>query len=175
MSTPNMNIEQELQESAKTAKAAMLFPAGEKPYLDKALEIAKANTKLGVQRLKLLTASAMYNEEILKNDQNTIEGLILAVPWFSQAPNAKTFIKAASNQWGTGMVSWRTATSYDATQAFIQALSPNASRSTVLKALQNVNLPASATSGDALQFQNGERQIQPILVKVENGQFKFLQ
>ncbi|XHR85356.1 MAG: ABC transporter substrate-binding protein [Gloeotrichia echinulata GP01] len=175
LSKPNLNIEQAVQESAQEVQAAMLFPAGETIYLEKALEIAKANTKLGVQRLKLLTASAMYNPNTLNNDQNAIEGLILAVPWFSQAPNAKTFIKAASNQWGTGMVSWRTATSYDATQALIQALSPNASRSTVLKALPNVNLPASATSGDALQFQNGERQTQPILVKVENSEFKLLQ
>jgi hypothetical protein len=76
--------------------------------------------------------------------------------------------------WG-GPVSWRTATSFDATQAFIKALSPNPNRSSVLQGLQEVNLSSKDTSGDVLKFTSqGEREGQPILVKVEKGEFKLL-
>ncbi|XHR85357.1 MAG: ABC transporter substrate-binding protein [Gloeotrichia echinulata GP01] len=168
LTQPNLNLEQVFQESAEEVQAAVLFPNADKKYLDKALEIAQANSKLGVKGLKLLGGNALTD-----GDQK-IEGLTLAVPWFREAPQSKTFAQVALKQWG-GNVSWRTATSYDATQALIKALSPDASRSTVLQKLPQINLSPTETSGDKLRFQNGERQSQPILIKVENGQFKVLQ
>ncbi|NMG22934.1 ABC transporter substrate-binding protein [Brasilonema bromeliae] len=61
----------------------------------------------------------------MKEGGNAIEGLIVSVPWFREAPQSKNFAQKAAQQWG-GKISWRTATSYDATQALIQALSSKA-------------------------------------------------
>ena len=100
--------------------------------------------------------------------------MILAVPWFREAPQAKNFNLAAEKQWG-GEVSWRTATSFDATQAFIKALSPNPTRLSVLQRLRQVNIKSNETSGESLKFTPaGERQSEPILVKVEGGQFQLV-
>ncbi|MFM7190686.1 MAG: amino acid ABC transporter substrate-binding protein, partial [Microcystaceae cyanobacterium] len=69
-----------------------------------------------------------------------------------------------------GIVNWRTAASYDATQALIYSLSADASRNTILKNLKYVNLPASETSGEPLSFsKEGEREISPRLVQVVKG------
>jgi ABC-type branched-subunit amino acid transport system substrate-binding protein len=73
-------------------------------------------------------------------------------------------------------VSWRTATSYDATQAFIQALSANSDRTTVIEKLKIVKLSSNNTSGDPLQFNTeGERQTEPILVQIKDGKWAKIQ
>ncbi|MFB2982761.1 ABC transporter substrate-binding protein [Microseira sp. BLCC-F43] len=166
------------------AQAIVLFPDAKNT--DVAMKIATANaqqtTRLKTssqnpqrQGLKLLGGDALYSQTILDQGGQDVEGLILSVSWFREAQQAKKFATAAAKQWG-GEISWRTASSYDATQAFIKALSPNPSRATVLRGLQNINISANETSGDSLKFTpEGERQNQPKLVKVEGGKFKLLQ
>jgi branched-chain amino acid transport system substrate-binding protein len=154
------------------SQAIVLFP--DEQNTDVALKIATANAQQ-TQGLKLLGGDALYSQTILNEGNRDLEGLILAVSWFREAPQAKKFATAAAQQWG-GNVNWRTASSYDATQAFIQALSPNPTRATVMRRLENINLSASETSGYPLQFTSlGERQTQPNLVKVEGGKFRLLQ
>ncbi|CCQ49731.1 hypothetical protein [Crocosphaera watsonii] len=89
---------------------------------------------------------------------------MLAVPWFAQPTYPYTNL--AAKRWG-GRVSWRTATSYDATKAFTKALSENATRNSVLTKLQQTNLSLSETSGEPLQFlKSGDRNTDPLLVRV---------
>ncbi|WP_198014997.1 ABC transporter substrate-binding protein [Mastigocladopsis repens] len=166
------------------AQAAVLFPGTEST--SKALEfaslVAEINTRLknrtnnqGRKELKLLGGDALYSNTTLQHGDKDIEGLILAVPWFREAPQSKEFAQAAQTQW-RGNISWRTAASFDATQALIKALSPSASRSTVMKTLPNVKVEASETSGEILQFdKHGERQTKPFLVKVVGGKFELVQ
>lgn len=175
LTDPTLNIEQELKESAsQQVQAVMLFP--DVQHTSTALEIAKvnANNKLG---LKLLAGSTLYNQKVLQDGGNAIKGLVITVPWFYQVPQAKDFSTAAKKLWG-GVVSWRTATSYDATQAVLKAIKAyffNPSRETILQKLPQVNLSRRESSGDILQFQNGERQLQPILIQVvEKGKFRVL-
>jgi branched-chain amino acid transport system substrate-binding protein len=74
-----------------------------------------------------------------------------------------------------GGISWLTATTFDATQAFIKALSNNPSRTTVLERLQKVNLKSSEVSGYPLQFtEKRERKGQSILVQVKGGKFTII-
>ncbi|MEH2268769.1 MAG: ABC transporter substrate-binding protein [Nostoc sp.] len=175
LTDPTLNIKQELKDSAsQQVQAVMLFPDAE--HISTALEIAKVNANYNLG-LKLLGGSTLYNQKTLQDSRNAVEGLVITVPWFSKARQAKNFSKAAQQLWG-GSVSWRTATSYDATQAILKAIKvsfPNPSRETILQKLPQVNLSPRETSGDLLQFQNRERQSQPILVKVEKGQFRILQ
>ncbi|MGI2907067.1 ABC transporter substrate-binding protein [Tolypothrix sp. VBCCA 56010] len=160
------------------AQAAVLIPdAG---HIDVALKIANINKEV-VHRsqsqntarpgLKLLGGDSLYSDYILSIGGNAVEGLIVVVPWFRGAPQATNFAQQAENQWGGG-VSWRTATSYDATQAFIQALSANPNRTTILENLEKVNLSDHETSGYPLKFSpEGERETEPVLVQIKRGKF----
>ncbi len=164
-------IQQEFKVSvSQQVQAVILFPNVENTAT--ALDIAKVNVdnKLG---LKLLGGDALYNTKTLQEGGNTLKGLVLAVPWFREAPQARDFSKAAKQMWG-GDISWRTATSYDAAQAFINSLSAQPSRETILQKLTQIDLSAKLTSGNNLKFQNGERQNEAILVKVESGKFTCL-
>lgn len=139
--------------------AIVLFP--NTSLISVAVAIAVANE----QKMLMLGGDALYRPQTLTSGGNAVENLILAVPWFAQT----TYAQKAEQRWG-GQVSWRTATSYDATRALIQALSANASRETVLDNLQYTFLPGSETSGSELQFQStGDRVGEPILVKIMKG------
>jgi ABC-type branched-subunit amino acid transport system substrate-binding protein/tetratricopeptide (TPR) repeat protein len=171
LTDPQLNIEQELNESAsQQVQAVMLFP--DIQYTATAIDVARVNVNNNL-RLKLLGDDTLYNNKTLEDGKN-VEGLVLAVPWFREAPQAKDFSQAAKQQW-EGDISWRTATSYDATQAFIQSLSSRPSRAGILQRLQNLNLSPRLTSGDDLKFKNGEPQSKAILVTVEQSQFRCLQ
>ena len=178
LTEPNLDPDQKLNESVSKyqAQAALLFPEGQQTSMGLKIAKAKANSKNPkVQSLQLLgDAGTLYSDQTLTNGGNAVEGLILSVPWFRETPQSKDFAQEALQQWGGG-VSWRTATSYDATQALIQALSSNPSRSTVLQKLRQVNLSPQQTSGDALKFTpQGEIQMKPILIQVQGDQFKIL-
>lgn len=149
-------------------EAILLFPNTN--YTSVAIELAKANSKLpDNQQLKLLGGDSLYSIDTLTAGGDSTEGLVLPVAWFAGASEFQTFSDASEKQWG-GPVSWRTAMSFDATQAFIQALSDNATRGTVLDSLSQVNLLSDDTSGQGFQFTTeGERKSEPVLVQVIRG------
>jgi ABC-type branched-subunit amino acid transport system substrate-binding protein len=173
------------KEVAKTvygdkSEAALLFPDTQSTYiaLKIAKEISKRNETLRNnsqnsprRELKMLAGDTLYKGETLNNGGKNVEGLIIAIPWFRGTSQAQSFAKKAENQWGGG-ISWRTATSFDATWALIKALSNNPSRSTVLGGLENVSLSASQTSGYPLKFTpEREREGESILLQVKGNQF----
>ncbi|MBF2062953.1 MAG: ABC transporter substrate-binding protein [Calothrix sp. C42_A2020_038] len=161
------------------AGAAVLFPdAGN---TNAALKIAQESQDLlnnpqnqNRQRLKLFGGDTLYSNETLNLDRDAVEDLALVVSWFRDFPQAKKFAQKSAQQWGGG-VSWRTATSYDATQAFIQALATSPThptRSRVIDSLKNINLSKENTSGEPLRFTpDRERQIEPFIVTVKNRKF----
>ncbi|OIP71419.1 MAG: hypothetical protein AUK43_06225 [Oscillatoriales cyanobacterium CG2_30_40_61] len=157
------NAKQEIKaiQNQAQAQAIVLFPNTDKT--SRAIAIAKANSNEPTsQRLTLLGGDALYSPDTLTSGGNAVEGLILAVPWVAETDYAKR----AERRW-QGDVSWRTAMSFDATQALIKTLSSGASRTTVLQNLKNTNLSASETAGEALVFEpTGDRQAYPILVEV---------
>ena len=163
------------------AEAALLFPDTRSTNisLNIAIEITKRNETLKTQNpprpeLKMLSGDTLYNNETLTSGGKNVEGLIIAIPWFRETPQAQSFAKKAETRWGGG-ISWRTATSFDATWVFIKALSNNPSRSTVLGGLENVSLSANETSGYPLKFTpEREREGQSILVQVKGGKFKII-
>ncbi|MEH2229356.1 MAG: ABC transporter substrate-binding protein [Nostoc sp.] len=173
LTDPTLNIEQELKESAsQKVQAVMLFP--DVHHTSRAIEIAKINTNNNLG-LKLLGGESLYNQQNLNEGNKAVEGLILAVPWFRKAPQSKKFAKSAEDYWKGG-VSWSTATSFDATKAFIKSLSFNPSRQSILARLPMIELSSEETSGDIVKFnKEGERQSQAILVRVEKGHFQCLQ
>jgi ABC-type branched-subunit amino acid transport system substrate-binding protein len=184
LTKPNINPTSEILTSIfdknKQANAAVLLPNTEYISVGISLTSAQNNVKSGIEKLPLLGADSLYNQEII-NAGKAVEGLVLAVPWFPDEakPNSIKFANKAKEIWGEDVsVSWRTAASYDATQAFIKALSSsnNPSRQTVLDNLKSRNFSQDETSGNPLTFMDGERQGQkPVLVQVvrDSSGFKF--
>jgi len=156
------------------AEAAILFPDTE--HTNSTIEIAKAN-KDNNSPLGLLGGHTLYSNDTLIKGRKAVEGMILSVPWFRETSQAKAFAEKSGKKWGGG-ISWRTATSFDATQAFIQALSKDNTqdntRAKVLERLQKVKLNNNQTSGYPLQFKEGERQGQSVLVEVKDGKFTMI-
>ncbi|MFM6367401.1 MAG: ABC transporter substrate-binding protein, partial [Dolichospermum sp.] len=75
----------------------------------------------------MISGSTLYSNETLVTGGKGVEGLIIVIPWVRETSQTKSFADKSDKIWG-GAISWRTATSYDATQAFIKALSNNPSR-----------------------------------------------
>ncbi len=143
--------------------AAVLLPSTNTN--DKAIAIARENAKLPPEKkLKLFGSHEMYNPETLTKGGSVVEGLTLAVPWVDNT----SYGKAAKDKW-QGKVSWRTATSYDATKALINAINKeDANRKDVLEALKDIEVPANVTSGEQLEFSAaGERAGEAHLVIVD--------
>ena len=157
------------------AEAALLCPDAR--HINNALKIAQANKEL-LDRTsnrrgfkQLLGCDTLYGSDIVSKGGDAIEGLITVVPWFRETPEASNFAQKAESEWGGG-VSWRTAISFDTTQAFLQALSRNPTRSTVITKLKNVTVSANATSGYVFKFNpEKERETEPNLVYVKNNKF----
>ncbi|MFM6578914.1 MAG: ABC transporter substrate-binding protein, partial [Dolichospermum sp.] len=187
MNASSFNAKEEVTKSVydDTAQAAILLPNTQITdiAIDIAKEITNKNKQLKTQKvetpeLKMLGGDSLYKRTTLEKGGKNVEGLIMAVPWFEEQPEAKTFAQKARNQWGVNKevdITWATATSYDATQAFIKSLSASSTRTTVLDSLQNVNLPSEKTSGSPLEFTSErERKGQAVLVKIENGKFTMI-
>ncbi|MFM6474499.1 MAG: ABC transporter substrate-binding protein, partial [Dolichospermum sp.] len=157
------------------AEAAILFPDTE--HTNATIEIAKANKDNNKSPLSLLGGHTLYRNDTLIKGGKAVEGMILSVPWFRETSQAKDFAEKSGKKWG-GAISWRTATSFDATRAFIKALSKDNTqdntRNNVLERLQKVKLNNNQTSGYPLQFKERERQGQSVLVEVKNGKFTMI-
>jgi ABC-type branched-subunit amino acid transport system substrate-binding protein len=179
LATPDFNVAQEVQNllGDPLVGAIALFP--DTDHVQVAIDIAKKCKELmdnlrksnsNIQQLKLLGGDSLYRPEVA----NAVEGLVLAVPWFRDAPKSKRFAQEAENQWGGG-VSWRTATSFDATQAFIESfkLSPKVSKATVLENLPKINLSSdNNSSGEELKFDSSrEIEKEATLIMVKGGLF----
>ncbi|MEH1785238.1 MAG: ABC transporter substrate-binding protein [Nostoc sp.] len=172
-----LNAEKEVNTSLDNqAQAAVLIP--DRQYLDAALDIAKANNDVinssknrKQPKLKLLGADTLYSDEALSKGGNAVEGLITVTPWFKDAVQAKNYAQKAKKLW-QGDVNWRTASSYDATQAFIKSLSADSNRTTILERLESAKFSVNETSGYPLKFSSeGERETEPILVQIKGGKF----
>jgi ABC-type branched-subunit amino acid transport system substrate-binding protein len=184
LTDPNFDTRSEISATVyskdKFAQAAMLFPDTQSTgtVIKIAKEITRRNARLKddpqsgrVKELKMLGGDTLYGDDTLKNGGKNVEGLIVAIPWFRESSPAKAFAERSEQEWGGG-ISWRTATSFDATQAFIKALSNNATRTNLLEKLPSINLDRNETSGYQLKFtEEREREGQSILVEVKDGKF----
>jgi ABC-type branched-subunit amino acid transport system substrate-binding protein len=175
---PEKEVTKSVYANNAKAEAALLFPDTRSTNiaLNTAKEITKRNERLKTKNpprpeLKMLAGASLYKDDTLANGGENVEGLIIAVPWFGKTLQAQSFAEKAREQW-KGLISWRTATSFDATQALIKTLSNNPSRSTVLRELEDVSLSASQTSGYPLKFTpEREREGESILLQVKGNQF----
>ncbi|NET62309.1 MAG: ABC transporter substrate-binding protein [Symploca sp. SIO2E6] len=161
----DLNAEDEIERIANQSqvKGVVLFPSVQTDSV--AIAIAGANNQLPHnQRLQLLGGDALYVPDTLIQGGPAVEGLVLAVPWFG---GTSEYANRAKDRW-RGRIDWRTANSYDATQALIKALSfGDATREKVVEALNKVQLSCNETSGEKLRFwASGDPERESHLVQV---------
>jgi branched-chain amino acid transport system substrate-binding protein len=150
----------------ENAGAVLLLPSTDLTSV--AMAIAQANSALpAADKMKLLGITTMYKPNTLNSGGEAVRGLVLAIPWFAKAKQSIPFAQKAAERW-KGQVNFRTAASFDATQALIKALSEHPTRKNIIQNLRSTNLQANDTSGDPVQFSaKGERIGEPVLVEVK--------
>ncbi len=162
-SLPSFNPESAIADAvSKGAQGLMLAPHIDR--IDRAIFLARTNQG----KLPLYGSTTMYTFQTLKDGQKSVDGLVLPVPWHPETNPGSTFPKNATQMWG-GVVNWRTATSFDATQAVIAGLKQSKTREGLQQALKSPNFSASGASEDVKFLPTGDRAGKPILVQVKLG------
>jgi tetratricopeptide (TPR) repeat protein len=128
------------------------------------------NATANRNRLPLFGSSTTYTYQTLKQGQSAVQGMVLPAVWHPQNNRDSVFPQAAKRYWG-GEVSWRTATSYDATMALGQALGQAKTRDEVQQALRQASFSVVG-AGDAVRFdpQTGDRVLPIQLLQIKASQ-----
>ena len=160
--SPTFNASAAMQEiRSRGAKAIVLSPHIDR--ISKAIELARANQG----QLPLLSTPTLYTLQTLQEGKSDVNGLVFPAAWHPQAHLDRPFSQAARQRWG-GEVSWRTATSYDATEAIIAGLQQSQTRSGLQQALRSPSFITDG-AGDTIRFdpQTGDRKLPIQLVQVQ--------
>ena len=161
----NFDPRQQIQALQGQIDAIALFP--DTLNSSTAIGIARANQNISTSKLPMLGGDVLYGSQALSQGGSALDDLVIAVPWFA---TNQPYAEQANQRW-MGTVNWRTAASYDATQALLKAIvaSPNPTKTSVKQNLRLVSLTPNETSGDSLSFINGERAGDGVLVQVLPG------
>jgi branched-chain amino acid transport system substrate-binding protein len=144
------------------ADAIML--ASSTASLDTALQVVQANSN----RLPMLAGDDVYAPKTLDVARELGRGMVLAVPWHSQAESSRAFAQRARQLW-KGDVNWRTVTAYDATQAFAAALAQTPSRRGVRQALSKPGLNILHSARSISFLPSGDCNAPVQLVEIATG------
>ncbi len=153
LSSSSFNIDKTIQQmNSRSIKAVLLISNVKSNSI--AIAISRKNASLSPKhKLQLLGAMSLSEEETLRRGGEAVEGMILVRPCL--LPQFK-YMKDAAKRWLQNETSWRTATSYDAAQAFAKAiiLSKKVSRENILEQLQSPSflLKIEETSGFGLKW-----------------------
>ncbi|MEG4055431.1 MULTISPECIES: ABC transporter substrate-binding protein [unclassified Microcoleus] len=162
-SLPSFNAENALADAvSKGAQGLMVAPHVDR--IDRAISLARSNRG----KLPLYGSTTLYTFQTLKDGQKDVDGLVLPVPWHPETNPGSRFPENARQRWG-GIVNWRTATSFDATQAVIAGLRQSNTREGFPQALRNPNFSVAGSSEDVKFLPTGDRAGKPILVQVKQG------
>ncbi len=180
ISDDNFNTKEELRKIAKSnqSQVVLLFTniATNSIAISASFAIDKINKELPAsQKLKMLAAMSLTETDTIEKGGKAIEGLILVRPFLSRTSKYTT---NALQRWQLKEINWRTATSYDAIQAFGRAinLSRQKSRKEILRhlGLPSFGLNENETSGVGLKWDSSDRSNenrQYGVVKIKDGKF----
>jgi ABC-type branched-subunit amino acid transport system substrate-binding protein len=147
----SLSIENLVSDAKRVSKALLVISSIETNSV--AIAIATENSKLQSKKLQLLLTTSLPEIPLLEKGGTAIEGAVLVSPCLVEKSD---YMKKAQERWGQQKINWRVATSYDATQAVIEAirLSEVPTREEILKKLKTIKLSSSETSGFGLEWSN---------------------
>jgi branched-chain amino acid transport system substrate-binding protein len=162
-SAKNFNA-QELPSQAISddADAILLIPAVDK--IHQAIEVARSNR----HRLALLGSHTMYTFETLQEGQQDVKDMVLAAVWSPKIDPQSSFVRNTVKYWG-GVGSWRTATSYDATEAIFAALKQDTGRDRIRQTLADSDFSVNGATGIVRFLPSGDRLATGVSVRVQAG------
>jgi ABC-type branched-subunit amino acid transport system substrate-binding protein/serine/threonine protein kinase len=196
LSRPDFNARKSVETAIKHgADAIVLLPSND--VLDRALQVVYVNRR----RLNMLAGDGFYLTKTLEIAGEDAEGMVLAVPGSLIGEKGENFRAKAMQLWGENStdqtlnngknidnnllpservsVNWRTALTYDATQALIAAIRNNPTRNGVQRSLSASNFSVIGSTGIVSFRPTGDREaaVQLVVVKpTKNGyQFKPLE
>ncbi|MFK0732797.1 MAG: ABC transporter substrate-binding protein, partial [Gloeotrichia echinulata HAB0833] len=148
-----------------TSGAEVLMLAAPDDKLKLVLNIINSNNK----QLKLLGGDALYNKDILQYGQDKAVDMVIAIAWLLDANLNSKYVKESRQLWGAD-VDWNAAITYDASQAFIEALkrNPNPTRSGIQQTLSSPNFSASGVSQTIQFLPSGDRSGGVQLVRIKS-------
>ncbi|KST64062.1 hypothetical protein BC008_41400 [Mastigocoleus testarum BC008] len=142
------------------ADAIVLFPNSDGLVSNKALQVITAAEK----KILIVGGDGLYHSNTLRVVRQNALGLVVAIPWHHSINPNDGFSVSSEKMW-RGKVSWRTATSYDATNTLIAALKKlpiSAISEDVARVTANPDFNSIGTTGKITFNANGERSAQPI-------------
>ncbi|MCV3214405.1 ABC transporter substrate-binding protein [Plectonema radiosum NIES-515] len=145
-------------------------------YIDKIKQgLAVVQSNQG--QLTVFGSPTLFTDETLKQGRG-INGLIISAPWYPGAFPNNIFPQKAQKLWGA-TVSWRTATTYDATLAIVAGLQQTNRRDELQKVLHSQTFSVDGATGKIEFLPSGDRINNSIfLVKVQqkpgNEEYEFV-
>lgn len=164
LNNPNFTAA-EVYQQAQQRGAEVLALLPNSATLNQTFEVIQENQG----RLPMLGGDSPYRSTTLEKGGSAAEGMVLAVPWHIAADPTADFPKMSRRLWG-GDVSWRTAMTYDASQALIQALKEAQDRKGIQAALVSPRFSAEGASGTVRFLRSGDRNQRTQLVKIVPSQ-----
>ena len=141
------------------ADAIVLFPNSDGLVSNKALQVITAAEK----KILIVGGDGLYHSNTLRVVRQNALGLVVAIPWHHSINPNDRFSASSEKMW-RGKVSWRTATSYDATNTLIAALKKlptSATSEDVARVTAEPGFNSIGTTGKITFNVNGERSTQP--------------
>lgn len=159
LSRPDFDPEASLNQAiAQKANVLMLIPNSE--VMDKAIRVIEVNNR----KLPVLAGDSMFNPSLPRFGKSAAVGTVLAVPVdLTNSP----FLESAKKIWGKkDAASWRTALTYDATQAIAAGMAADASRIGIRRTLSQPSFEASGARGKVYLQTQGDRDQNPTYVTI---------
>jgi branched-chain amino acid transport system substrate-binding protein len=150
------------QASNQGAIAIALFPNTDK--LDESMIILKQNQR----KLPIVAGDDVYSPDVLKGAGGDAEGVVIAIPWHILSDPQSTFAQTSQKLW-RATVNWRTAMSYDAAIALVEAMKRNPNRSGMREALVAGDFSPVGATGMVKFRPSGDRNQKVQLVTVKPG------
>jgi branched-chain amino acid transport system substrate-binding protein len=144
------------------ADTILLIPEVDK--IHQAIEVARANRN----RLALLGSHTMYTFESLQAGQQDIKGMVLVTVWHPDLDSQSNFVRNSFKYWG-GSGSWRTATSYDATEVTLAALKQGEERDRIQQTFADPDFVVNGATGKVSFLPSGDRLATGVIVQIQAG------
>ena len=137
------------------------------PHVDKihqAIKLAESNQG----KLLLLGNPSLQTQKTLAAG-NTVNGMIMAVPWQIGIVDNQEFIKNANHLWGKKkLITWRTAMAFDATKIVVNAIQKKGStRTDIQQALSSNKFSFLGVTGTIKFLPWGDRIGNAVLVQIQ--------
>ena len=160
---PDFNAENSVTNLISSgAEAVLLAPHIDK--LNRPIELAKANQ----WKMMLFGSFSLNTTKITKTGQGDLNGVVLPVPFHQQQDTASDFTAKAKQLWNEDIVlTWRTATSYDAVKAIATTLATSSTRQEIQRQLKQDTFAISGANGTVKFLSSGDRSLEPALVNVK--------